>query len=161
MVPPRRGLPWWVFAVALVLAAGVGFGIGALIWAGDPETMAEPYQPDGFVRLSPADYDRCIRGVTVHFDGADTDDRMRAAATRLGEDPRFESVKPRTRAESWEEFKRIFANQPDLLKTARPESLPASVLLVVRENTTSKQVEPQLRAEFPDSKVVTQDMCPR
>jgi cell division protein FtsX len=152
----RRQAPWWLVAVLVVVAVGVGLGAGALIWAGQVEKV----YPPGYHALTPEQYDKCVRSVNVFFDGDDADPVMRAAADKLRDDPRFESVREETRQQAYERFKETFKDQPDLVELARPESLPASVQLMVRKGTTAKQQEAALRAEFPDAQVDFQNLCP-
>ena len=116
--------------------------------------------PPGYQALTPDQYDECVRTVIVYFDGSDPDPTMRAAATQLRDDKRFESVREETRQEAYDRFKEIFADQPDLVESASPESLPASVQLLVRKGSTGKQVEGALREEFPGSEVTVRDWCP-
>jgi hypothetical protein len=143
-------------AVLLVVAIGAGFGAGALIWAG----RVEQVYPPGYKALTQEQYDKCVRSVIVYFNGGDPDPTMRAAAARLRDDERFESVREETRQQAYVKFKKTFADQPDLVELARPEALPASVQLVVRKGSTGKQVEGALREEFPDAEVTLQDWCP-
>lgn len=75
-------------------------------------------------------------------------------------DPRFESVREETRQEAYERFKETFKSQPDLVKLARPEALPASVRVMVREGTTVKEHESSVKAEFPDADVMIREWCP-
>jgi hypothetical protein len=152
---PVRRPPWWLVAVLLVVALGAGFGAGALVWAG----RVEEVYPPGCPAMSQEQYDRCVRDVVVYFDGSDPDPVMRAAAARLRDDERFESVREETREQAYARFKEVFADQPGLVDKARPEALPASVRLVVRKGSTGKQVEAALRAEFPDAEVTVQDAC--
>jgi cell division protein FtsX len=88
------------------------------------------------------------------------DDARGRRTAQLRDDKRFESVREETRQEAYDRFKEIFADQPDLVENASPESLPASVQLVVRKGSTGKQVEGALREEFPDSEVTVRDWCP-
>lgn len=151
-----RRAPWWLVAVLLVVAVGAGFGVGALVWAGQVEKV----YPPGYKALSPEQYDKCVRNVIVYFDGDDPDPVMRAAAEELREDPRFESVREETRQQAFEHFKETFKDQPELVELARPEALPASVQLMVRKGGTAKQVEPELRADFPGAEISYQNWCP-
>jgi len=143
-------------AVLLVVAVGAGFGAGAWIWAGQVEKV----YPPGYQALSPEQYDKCVREVRIYFEGGDPDPTMRAAADQLRDDERFESVREETRQEAYERYKDLFADQPELLDKARPEALPASVILMVRKGTTGKQVEGALQAEFQLADVMVQDFCP-
>jgi hypothetical protein len=149
-----RRAPWWLVAVLLVLAVGVGVGAGAWVWAG------RVTYPPGYPMLTAEQYDECLRQATIYFDGDDPDPAMRAAVAQLRADDRFESVRGETRQESYEKFKETFAEQPELVKLARPEGLPATVYLMVREGSTAKQLESALRAEFPDAQLMIREWCP-
>lgn len=151
-----RRAPWWMVAVLVVVALGAGVGVGALVWAGQVEQV----YPPGYHALTPEQYDKCVRSMDVFFDGDDPDSVMRAAADKLRDDERFESVREETRQEAYEHFKEIFKDQPDLVDLARPEALPAAVHLMVRKGTTAKQVEKAMRAEFPGSEINVQSWCP-
>ncbi|GHE99742.1 hypothetical protein GCM10017786_36200 [Amycolatopsis deserti] len=145
-----RRVPWWVFVLSIVLVAGAGIGIGALLWAG--ESSAD--------RAAREAHDRCVHQVTVYFNSRNPDPAMSAAADQLRGDARFASVRGQTRQEGWAEFQRIFADQPDLLSKSRPEALPASVILMTRADTTAEQVAPEIRQRFPDAEVRTTGSCP-
>lgn len=145
-----------MMAVALVVAVGVGVGAGALIWAGQVEKV----YPPGYQALTPEQYDKCLRDVTVFFNGDDPDPAMRAAAAELRHDERFESVREETRQEAYEHFKEVFKDQPELVELARPESLPAAVHLVVRKGMTGKEVKDSLRRQFDYVEVTAQEWCP-
>ncbi|MFL6124825.1 permease-like cell division protein FtsX [Actinophytocola sp.] len=147
---------WLLVAVLLVVAVGAGFGVGAWIWAGQVEKV----YPPGYHALTPEQYDKCSRQVVVYFSGTDPDPVMRAAAAQLRDDPRFESVREETRQQAYKRFKEIFADQPDLVDTATPDTLPASVTLMARKGSTGKQVQGALRAKFPDAEVTVQNYCP-
>ncbi|OXM74396.1 MULTISPECIES: permease-like cell division protein FtsX [Amycolatopsis] len=144
-----RGIPWWVFVLSLVLAAGAGVGIGALLWAGDSPAD----------RMAKEAHDRCVHEITVNFTGRNPDPAMTAAADRLRGDARFASVRTRTQQETWAEFQRTFADRPDLLDKARPEALPASLILMTRADTTAEQVAPAVRQQFPDAEVLATGSC--
>lgn len=152
----RRRPPWWLVAVLLVVALGAGLGAGALIWAGQVEKM----YPPGYQALTPEQYDKCVRTVVLYFDDSDPDPDMRAAAARLRGDERFESVREETRQQAYAKFKETFADQPELVKLARPEALPAAVHLMVRAGTMAQQFEGELRVEFPEAEVNIQGFCP-
>ncbi|HYQ61882.1 permease-like cell division protein FtsX [Actinophytocola sp.] len=148
--------PWWLVAVLVVVGVGVGVGAGALIWAGQVKNV----YPPGFHALSPAEYDRCVRGVIISFGGPDPDSAMREAAAQLRDDERFDSVREETRQQAYKRFKETFADQPDLVDNARPEALPASVKLMVRKGSMAKDLKGALQDEFSDAEVVIQDWCP-
>jgi FtsX extracellular domain len=65
----------------------------------------------------------CVDTVIVYFP---SDEEMTAAAETLRKDREVGLVRTETQAEAYERFKEIFADDPELLELARPESLPAS-----------------------------------
>ncbi len=139
----------WVFVLSLVLAVGAGLGGGALPWAGESPADRQAVEAR----------DQCEHQITVYFNGTDPDPVMSAAADRLRGDARFASVRTQTRLEAWAEFKRIFADDPDLLSKSRPEALPAAVVLMTRPDTTPEQVAPDLEQLFPGAEVRTLGPC--
>jgi cell division protein FtsX len=149
-------VPWWLVAVVLVAAVGVGVGAGALIWAGQVERV----YPPGYQALTPEQYDKCVREMIIYFDGQDPDPDMREAAAELRDDERFESVREETRQEAFERFKKIYKDQPELVKLARPEALPASVNVMVRKGDTAKDHKRAIEAAYPDAEVTVRDWCP-
>lgn len=151
-----RRVSWWVVAAAFVVAVGVGVGAGALVWAGQVEHV----YPPGYHALTPEQYDKCVREMTIYFDGQDPDPQMRAAAAELRDDERFEGVREETRQQAFERFKEIYKNQPDLVKLARPQAMPASVHVMVRKGDTAKDRKSAIEATFPDAEVMIQDWCP-
>lgn len=88
----------------------------------------------------------------------DTDAEMEAVAARLRNDDRVDAVSTQTKMQAYERFKYVFANQPDLVKLARPEALPASVWAEVRGPLRAELAD-QLRSEFPDAQEVKTDAC--
>lgn len=149
-------MSWWVVAAAFVVTVGVGVGVGALVWAG----RVEHVYPPGYQALTPEQYDKCVREMTIQFDGGDPDPAMRAAAAQLRDDERFEGVREETRQQAFKHFKELFKSQPDLVKLARPEALPAAVYVMVRQGDTAKDRKSAVEATFPDAEVVVRDWCP-
>jgi cell division protein FtsX len=85
--------------------------------------------------------------VRVYFALADTDANMRAAGEELRDDPRIAVIEQETQAEAYERFKEIFADQPELLEVAEPDSLPAS-LAIVPVGVTPEELAAALREEL-------------
>jgi cell division transport system permease protein len=54
------------------------------------------------------------------------DDPCKSLRTALENDPAVETVKYENRDQAYKRFKEIFASQPELVKLARPQALPAS-----------------------------------
>ncbi|ONI75078.1 hypothetical protein ALI144C_40675 [Actinosynnema sp. ALI-1.44] len=152
--PAPKRQPWLLYVIVLVAVAGAGVAVGALIWGGDSRNQATEPTPEE-VRVQAA-RDLCVRSVNMYFnDRSGADEKMRQAADHLRGDPRFEKVEALTKRENYEKFKRIYANQPELLDLTRPESLPATVNLVVRDGSTGEEVAGALRRKFAQAEVQT------
>ena len=65
----------------------------------------------------------------------DTDAAMQELATALRGDQRVKWLTTRTKQQAYEEFKRVFADRPELVEVARPEAFPASVRVVLGQGT--------------------------
>jgi FtsX extracellular domain len=144
--------PWWLVAVLVVIAIGGGLGAGALLWAGEPARSPEP--SNGDARTLPSS--SCIN---LYFYSPDPDTAMLAAIDQLRGDPRFETRQGRDQEELFAEFKAIFAKQPELVKLASKEAMPASVRVKLRDSAPRAQTEEQLREAFPEATVV-EGYCP-
>ena len=72
----------------------------------------------------------CVAGEMVAIIYFDTDEEMTATAERLRDEPGVASVTVATKAENFEHFKEMFADQPELVKLARVEAIPASIQLL-------------------------------
>jgi hypothetical protein len=91
--------------------------------------------------------------VRIEFEGADPDTPMLAAADRLRQDKQVVAIRTQTRPQAFEEFQRVFKDQPDLLKIARPEALPASIWLVTAHDTKPADLATRLQTDLPAAKI--------
>jgi hypothetical protein len=120
-VKPRLLLT--VIAVAALAIAGVAV---IVLTINKPD---RPADPDYYVEAtSTPGPPGCPDTIIMSFP---TDDAMNRAARRVEEDPRFTNVLPETKAENYARFQVTFADQPELVRLAKPESLPATVTFVV------------------------------
>jgi cell division transport system permease protein len=67
-------------------------------------------------------------------------DPCRGLRTALENDPAVETVKYQNRDEAYKRFKEIFSTQPELVKLARPEALPASFSVKLYEPDRSQVI---------------------
>jgi hypothetical protein len=136
---PRSLVRILVPVVALAVAAGAGlaFFVAALIRPPDL-----PVDPDP---VPLAGHDLCA-SVAVYFG---TDDAMREAAGSFHDDPKARRVFVETKAEAYARFKRVFEDQPEVLASTRPDSLPASVSLLAVPGTDLRAWAQELHARFP------------
>jgi len=89
------------------------------------------------------------------FFKADAD--MTRAADRLKTDPDVTKLVVETKQQSFERYKQLFANQPELLKLARLEAMPARVGLEPAHNMNRQALIDKLKPMFPGETV--QDSC--
>jgi hypothetical protein len=130
----RRILAASIVAVAIAAAAVTGVLLIHPEPQGPPVLVAQPPQ--------------CPDVITVYLE---TDEEMRAASAKIGTDTRFTQYFTRTKAEGFENFRHVFADQPDLLAGARVEAIPASVEVVHVHSLDQATVVRDLRAEFPQA----------
>ncbi|RZQ59297.1 permease-like cell division protein FtsX [Amycolatopsis suaedae] len=75
----------------------------------------------------------------------------------LEANPGVESVVFENRDQAFERFKRIFAGQPELLELARPESLPASLQVKMKDPTRSDVIQQEFGAKPGVDKITDQN----
>lgn len=98
----------------------------------------------------------CADHVMLYFR---TDEAMTAAVDELRNHPQVASVKGETKAEAYERFKEIFAEQPELADMAHPEYMPASAEVGPVGGVDAESLAGKLRDEFPESEEVTVLRC--
>jgi hypothetical protein len=143
----RQKAIWWAAAAAALVLTGAA--VVTFVLVDSPEPAA-------------AGPDACSSGpgpkqVSAYFDD---DAGMRAAARKLRDDGRISGLDTETKRDAWERFKVLFADQPELVKLARPEAMPASVWLLPAAGTTPKDRAERLRDELPAADSVTTVSCP-
>lgn len=152
--------------VTVALVVGVGVGVGATIFftRGGEDAAVKPWVPpaaDSPLKGSSAYLDEggiqkyCLdRGgkqtVIAYFDGGDPDSVMRRAAKTLAGDEQVTWVQTETRQQAYQRFRRIFAQQPDLLELVRPEALPASVTLLPADGVYPGDLAKAITGELPE-----------
>lgn len=152
---------WLIAVCALVLGAGAATA-AFLLLGGDEDIPAKPWVPPaaespvggGNEYLDEGAIQKyCLdRGgkqtVIAYFDGRDPDAAMNKAADALRDDERVASVKTETQQQAYVRFKEIFKEQPELVKLARPEALPASVTLLPADDVYVGDLADAVTAEF-------------
>ncbi|MFC0113262.1 hypothetical protein [Kibdelosporangium aridum] len=86
-----------------------------------------------------------------------TDAEMNKAAPELENDTRFYNPSFVTQAQNYERLKRTFANQPEVLKLLRPESVPAVASLMVSYSGPQSSLLNELRKSYGPANVA--DPC--
>lgn len=152
-VPGRsRRLPIVLIAVAAVLV--IAAAVTIIILTNDQDDDGLPVAGPGTC----AD-NRGRPQVLAYFDGPDADANMEAAAGSLRADKQVAAVGTETRQRAFERFKEIFKDQPELLKLARPEALPASVYVLPIRGIRPEDLANRMRTQFPTAGKITPDAC--
>lgn len=97
--------------------------------------------------------------VQAYFDGPDADANMRVVADALRDDKQVAAIGTEDRQQAFARFKEIFKDQPELLKIARAEALPASVYVLPVRGVKPEDLAARIRAEFPTAGDITPDAC--
>lgn len=87
-------------------------------------------------------HDVCADHLVVYVE---TDEQMIELADTVHNDQRARKVFTETKREAYERFLQIFKDQPELVRSARPEALPASVTIVPTDNVDLRGWADQLR----------------
>lgn len=120
----------------------------------NPSAAALPPAPTG--TAVPGGVTDCVAGRIVVF--FKTDEQMREAGDQLQNDARVTGLERETKAEAYMRYKQIFANQPELVNLARPDSLPASVQVTPATGVAKDQLMAELRQQLPAADRID-DLC--
>lgn len=101
----------------------------------------------------PTEADRCQAAgghpeVRMDFEKTTANEMMRMAARTLRDDPRVAQLDEQTREQSYDQFKKAFADDPKMLETARLEAIPASLLIRPADDISPERLADDLRAEL-------------
>ncbi|GAA3438422.1 hypothetical protein GCM10018954_080380 [Kutzneria kofuensis] len=131
-------------AVALGVAAVVG--IGLMVWS----SVTTSTRATGTQRcLKPDEVD-----IYLHTD----DELSQAQAKVRASHPDAESD-TQTKQQSYEEFLQLFKDQPDVLRTARPEAMPAVVKVRPEPGASASALGDALAQEFPPPAEIHRLIC--
>jgi cell division protein FtsX len=133
-----------VVALVVGVVAMVGV-VGLVLWAPNAKPAAAPKQ--------------CARPDEIDIYLRDDAELPQVRATVLATHQDVESVVTQTRQQTFEEFQRLFADQPDVLKTARPESLPAVVKVRPRTGFPAGALGDRLAQQFPPPAEIHRLIC--
>lgn len=154
----RTALRLWggIAAVVAVLAAvAVVVFVSTSGSEGDDEARGGSPKPE----VPAPGWEDCDRGhshVIVYFE---TDEEMTAADRTLRADQQIAATAPSTKAENFERFKELFADQPELVKIARVEAIPASVAVLPAQDVDLDGLADRLRAKYPGEDTVEPRSC--
>lgn len=136
----RRGLVLLLIVVGALVLVSAAVAVTVVFLTGRSETPALP--PAAPVPAQTA----CTGYLMV---SVKTDEEASSTAEALRDDPQVAATFAETRDETYERFKEVFKDRPDLLGQVRPESVSASVSLVPAGPIDLEQWAVQIRARFP------------
>ncbi|MBB4907955.1 permease-like cell division protein FtsX [Actinophytocola algeriensis] len=84
----------------------------------------------------------------MDFVNATADDAMRLAARTLRDDPRVAEIGERSREQTYDRFKKLYADKPEMLEAARLEAMPASLMIRPADDVSPERLADDLRAEL-------------
>jgi cell division protein FtsX len=128
--------------MALVLGLVTVAGVGGLLWS----TMTAS---------TPAAARQCLKPDEVDIYLHDDADLPQVRATHQD----VESVTTQTKQESYADFVRMFADQPDVLKTARPAAMPALVKVRPKAGMSASALGDALTQQFPPPAEIQRLIC--
>ncbi|UKD56776.1 permease-like cell division protein FtsX [Amycolatopsis sp. FU40] len=143
---------WYRLATAAFVLAAVAVLGGSGWWLFDGRAIDGYALPDGAIPLGT--HEVCAGTVTVSLK---TDAEMTAVARTLRGDPRVLRSYTETQQEAYARFRRIFANQPQLLETTGADAMPASVIVVPKDQNATAGIAGQFRVQFPAARKVSDD----
>ncbi|WP_134662234.1 MULTISPECIES: permease-like cell division protein FtsX [unclassified Amycolatopsis] len=146
---PRTDRRYRLATAAVVLAVTAMLG-GSGWWLFSGRTVAGYALPDGAIPIG--DRDVCANTVTVMLG---TDAEMMAVARALRGDPRVLRSYTETKQDGYVRFRKMFANEPELLELTSADALPASVTVVPKDQTDTEGIAEQLRVQFPEARKVS------
>ncbi|MEV8615327.1 permease-like cell division protein FtsX [Amycolatopsis sp. NPDC051373] len=133
-----------VLVVALGAGVGLAFGVAAVV---RPAPLPVDRTPVPLAGHKPC------AAVQMFFDagtdGRDIDREMGRVDAALANDPKARRVYTQTQAESWAEFKRLFADHPDLIAQVKAADLPAVITVIPVPRTDLTDYAAELHRRFP------------
>lgn len=130
----------WLWApVAVVVAAVAVVTLVVVLNADSGSTVRDA---EGAPPARPA-----CEQVVVSFG---TDEEMSVGAEALREIPRVASIATHTKADNYERFKEVFADDPELLENTSPDAIPASVEVRPVEGVDADALEGELHVAHSD-----------
>ncbi len=134
----------WLWAPVAAMVAAVAVVTLVVVLNAEGGTAArDPRSVAGAPQGRPA----CEEKVFVYFD---TDEEMSVGAEALREIPKVDSIVTHTKADNYERFKELFADQPELIENTSPDALPASVEVLPVDGVDADALESELHVEHAD-----------
>lgn len=145
----KPGLVVSIIAVVALMIAGAATIVLARNQPPRPSGTSDP-APARPPSLPP----NCLSRIEIGFR---TDEEMAKASDTLENDQRFYRQSFLTKAQHYEQLKRLFADQPDVLATLRPESVPALASLVPNYDDDTHALIASLKRQY--GSVTVTDPC--
>jgi cell division protein FtsX len=142
-VPVRRKRIRLLVGAAAVVAVAAGVGLWVGLGGGGAAHAIRP------VALP----ERAVCADQVRID-VTSDQRMRAIASAVAGDSQVKAVYTVTREQAVRIFRDEFADEPDLGALARPEALPASVVVIPVDGVDVNRMAAGYRTRFTDARQI-------
>jgi len=94
--------------------------------------------------------------VTIFLETAVTAEQRDALQSKLEGDSEIKSVKYESKQEAYDRFKELFADSPDLVENTKPESLPESFRIKLKNPSEASTVDLKYKTEPGVDQVLTQ-----
>lgn len=134
---------------ALVLGVVAVVGVGLLVWS----TLSTQAQNQA------AAQQHCVQPDEVDIYLHDDAELPRIQAQVLATHQDVESVTTQTKQQSYADFVRMFADQPDVLKTARVDAMPALVKVRPKAGVSAGALGDTLTQQFPPPSEIHRLIC--
>ncbi|WP_370937817.1 permease-like cell division protein FtsX [Amycolatopsis sp. cg13] len=146
-----RPARWYRLAMAAVVLAAVAVLGGSGWWLFGGRYLGGYALPDGAIPIG--DRDVCANTVTVMLG---TDAEMAAVAWALRGDPRVLRSYTETQQDGYARFRKMFANEPELLELTSADTMPSLVTVVPMDQTGIEVLAEQFRVQFPKARRVSE-----
>lgn len=147
-VTPRTARRYRLATATVALAAAAVLAVSGW-WLFSGRNVGGYALPDGAIPIG--DRDVCANTVSVMLG---TDAEMAAVARELRGDPRVLRAYTETKQDGYARFRKMFANEPELLELMSVDAMPASVTVVPKDQTDTEGIAEQLRVQFPAARNV-------
>ncbi|TQS42871.1 permease-like cell division protein FtsX [Cryptosporangium phraense] len=131
--------------IALILTTAISLallGAGGLLYAGVAKTKDLLYAQVE---------------VSIFLDAAVTADQKTALQTKLQDDPEVQKVTFESKDEAYKRFKELFKDSPDLVENTKPESLPESFRVKLKNPNQANTVDAEYKGQPGVDVVSTQE----
>jgi len=94
--------------------------------------------------------------ITIFLETAVTPDQKDALQQKLEDDPEIKTITYESKTEAYKRFKELFSESPDLVENTKPESLPESFRIKLKDPSEADAVDVKYKKEAGVDQVSTQ-----